>query len=90
VFTAGIGEHDAIVRARVCQQAAWLGAELDPKANAHHGPRISGGQPDGGLGDEVRRLGAERVVLAVRFVRIVHVAAPGPLTSSCRGDVLRP
>jgi acetate kinase len=41
VFTAGIGEHDAIVRERVCRQAAWLGVELDPKANAGHGPRIS-------------------------------------------------
>jgi acetate kinase len=41
VFTAGIGEHDAIVRDRVCRQAAWLGVELDPTSNAHDGPRIS-------------------------------------------------
>ncbi|HWJ56689.1 MAG TPA: acetate/propionate family kinase [Vicinamibacterales bacterium] len=41
VFTAGIGEHDAVVRERVCRQAAWLGIELDARANAAGGPRIS-------------------------------------------------
>jgi len=41
VFTAGIGERDAIVRARVCRHAAWLGIELDEHANDRHGPRIS-------------------------------------------------
>lgn len=34
VFTAGIGEHAAPVRAQVCQQAAWLGVRLDGAANA--------------------------------------------------------
>jgi acetate kinase len=43
VFTAGIGEHDAKIRERVCQKAAWLGVELDPLANANNGPRISTG-----------------------------------------------
>jgi acetate kinase len=41
VFTAGIGERAAAVRERVCAQAAWLGIELDPEANAKGGPRIS-------------------------------------------------
>ena len=41
VFTAGIGEHAAPVRERVCHAAAWLGLELDPAANAAGGPRIS-------------------------------------------------
>jgi len=41
VFTAGIGEHAAPIRELVCRQAAWLGVELDPHANARHGPRIS-------------------------------------------------
>jgi len=41
VFTAGIGEHAAPVRERVCHAAAWLGVELDPAANAAGGPRIS-------------------------------------------------
>ena len=33
VFTAGIGEHSAHVRARVCQGLAWLGALLDQDLN---------------------------------------------------------
>jgi acetate kinase len=41
VFTAGIGEHAAPIRDRVCRQALWLGVELDRQANATHGPRIS-------------------------------------------------
>jgi acetate kinase len=41
VFTAGIGEHAAFIRQRVCEDAAWLGVELDTAANAKGGPRIS-------------------------------------------------
>jgi acetate kinase len=41
VFTAGIGEHAAPVRARVCENAAWLGIRLDAAANLSGDPRIS-------------------------------------------------
>ncbi len=41
VFTAGIGEHAAPIRERVCRAATWLGVELDPTANAAGGPRLS-------------------------------------------------
>jgi acetate kinase len=41
VFTGGIGEHAALVRERVCRDAAWLGVEIDATANASGGPRIS-------------------------------------------------
>jgi acetate kinase len=41
VFTAGIGENQAEIRARICRDAAWLGVELDAVANDRHGPRIS-------------------------------------------------
>jgi acetate kinase len=41
VFTAGIGENAAEIRARVCQDAAWLGIVLDGDANRRGGPRIS-------------------------------------------------
>jgi acetate kinase len=41
VFTAGIGEHAAPIRERVCHAAAWLGVDLDPAANAAGGPRLS-------------------------------------------------
>jgi acetate kinase len=43
VFTAGIGEHAALLRERVCRNAAWLGVELDAAANQTDGPRISTG-----------------------------------------------
>jgi acetate kinase len=33
VFTAGVGEHSAPIRARISDRLAWLGAELDPAAN---------------------------------------------------------
>jgi acetate kinase len=34
VFTAGVGEHSADVRARVCERLAFLGVQLDAGANA--------------------------------------------------------
>ncbi len=41
VFTAGIGEHAAEIRRRVCEDAAWLGIHLDENANSAGGPRIT-------------------------------------------------
>jgi acetate kinase len=41
IFTAGIGENAARIRARVCSDAAWLGVKLDSAANTRGGPRIS-------------------------------------------------
>jgi acetate kinase len=41
VFTAGIGENSVGVRERVCQDARWLGIELDAASNVAGGPRIS-------------------------------------------------
>ena len=41
VFTAGIGENSAAVRARICEACAWLGVDLDQEANARKTPRIS-------------------------------------------------
>ena len=34
VFTAGIGENSAVIRARIAEKLGWLGAELDGAANA--------------------------------------------------------
>jgi acetate kinase len=41
VFTAGIGEHAHEIRARVCDDARWLGIMLDEHANRGGSPRIS-------------------------------------------------
>jgi acetate kinase len=41
VFTAGIGEHDAALRAAACARLSWLGIRLDDAANAAHAAVIS-------------------------------------------------
>ena len=41
VFTAGIGENDASLRAAVVEKLAWLGIKIDDPANGRNGPRIS-------------------------------------------------
>lgn len=41
VFTGGIGEHAAPIRARVCRAASWLGIDLDEPGNNQGSPRIS-------------------------------------------------
>jgi acetate kinase len=41
VFTAGIGEHSAAIRARICQGLGYLGLEVDAARNAAHAPVIS-------------------------------------------------
>jgi acetate kinase len=41
VFTAGIGENSARIRARVAERLAWLGVALDPAENSRHARLIS-------------------------------------------------
>ncbi len=41
VFTAGIGENAPAIRSGACRDAAWLGVELDEKANSEGRRRIS-------------------------------------------------
>jgi len=41
VFTAGIGEHNAVLRERICRDLAFMGVALDPSANQSNGPIIS-------------------------------------------------
>jgi acetate kinase len=43
VFTAGIGEHSAAVRKRICEASSWLGIDLDAAANERHATRITRG-----------------------------------------------
>ena len=40
-FTAGIGEHQAPIRERICAGLGFLGVVIDPQANAAHAPVIS-------------------------------------------------
>jgi acetate kinase len=41
IFTAGIGEHSANIRAAISARWQWLGVKLDPERNARHEQRIS-------------------------------------------------
>jgi len=41
VFTGGVGENAAPVRAAICRACAWLGLEFDEAANQRHQIRIS-------------------------------------------------
>ena len=41
IFTAGIGERSAEMRARIVEKLVWFGAELDPAANAAGKSKIS-------------------------------------------------
>ncbi|WP_175867125.1 acetate/propionate family kinase [Burkholderia contaminans] len=41
VFTAGIGEHSAVLRERICAALGWLGIDIDVGANADHAPVVS-------------------------------------------------
>jgi acetate kinase len=41
VFTAGIGQHAAVIRERICDGMEYLGMQLDPARNAVHAPIIS-------------------------------------------------
>jgi acetate kinase len=44
VFTAGIGENSASLRARIAEKLGWLGIALDPAENTKHALRVS--RPD--------------------------------------------
>jgi len=34
-FSGGIGEHDAVLRAQVCEKLSWMGIVIDPVFNQH-------------------------------------------------------
>jgi len=41
VFTGGIGEHSAVVRAGICEKLDFLGIRIDPRLNSSNAPIIS-------------------------------------------------
>ena len=42
VFTGGIGENSAEIRAKICAELIWTGAALDAELNAKHGAEQAG------------------------------------------------
>jgi acetate kinase len=73
VFTGGIGENSAEVRARVCEGLQWMGVELDPARNAE-----TVGRREGLVSREGSRLGVyviptdEELLIARDTVRSVR------------------
>ncbi len=62
IFTGGVGENAAPVRARICQGLEFLGLRLDPAANAAGGPEI--GAPDTAASIWVIPTDEERIIAA--------------------------
>jgi len=42
IFTAGVGEHSAAIRSRICRDLAYLGVAVDESANERNDPVIAG------------------------------------------------
>jgi acetate kinase len=62
VFTAGVGEHSAAVRERVCGRLGFLGVELDRAANAAARPDVDVAAPGSAVRVHVLRAREELVV----------------------------
>ena len=75
VFTGGIGENAAEIRAKICADLTWLGVELDAELNATHGAD-KGGQ----ISSEASRVSVfviptnEELLIARDTVRVVSGA----------------
>ncbi len=65
VFTAGIGEHAATVRQRICAGFEYLGLELDTSRNARNAPVVS---TDGGR-VVVRVMKTDEALMIARHTR---------------------
>ena len=77
VFTGGIGENSAEIRARICRGLEWLGLELDPARNT---TLASGAQ--GMVSTDSSRLAAwviptdEELLIAHDTARVVTTGDP--------------
>jgi acetate kinase len=72
VFTAGIGENSAAIRAATLDQLDWLGFSLDAGANATNGPLIT--RPDSNKPALVLKTDEEGVI-ARETARVVGLAS---------------
>jgi acetate kinase len=75
VFTAGIGEHAAPIRARVGRDAAWLGIVIDEEANRRSELRISAE----GQGPSVWVIPTdEELMIARQTLRLIQASTSAP------------
>jgi acetate kinase len=73
VFTAGVGENSARVRARVCERLSFLGLEIDPDLNAGAEPDIDIATGDAAV--RVLVIRAREELMVARAVRQVLIGA---------------
>jgi acetate kinase len=73
VFTAGVGEHSAAVRRRVCERLGFLGVEVDQAANEAAQPDTEVAAPDSAVRVHVIRAREELVI--ARAVRTLLAEA---------------
>ena len=85
VFTAGVGENQPEVRARICRDASWLGVELDEDANRAQRRRIS--LPSSAVAAYVIPAD-EELMIGRHLERLLGRTgvAPGPRVSIFSGD----
>jgi acetate kinase len=76
VFTAGIGERAAPVRAEICEGLGHLGIRLDPARNAAHADRVSAEES----GCQVRIVPTREDLMIARHSRAVLFAREGEET----------
>lgn len=85
VFTGGIGEGSATIRARVCARLCPLGVELDPAANAAAGGPVRLEDRDLASATSPARvllIRAREELIAAREARDLLSGAPSPLRAS--------
>lgn len=70
VFTGGIGEHAAQVRAQVAKRSAWLGVAINPEANDAHALRIDA--PDSRVAVAVVPTNEEGMIARYTLERLAH------------------
>jgi acetate kinase len=74
VFTAGIGENSANLRARVAEKLAWLGVALDLTENARHAVKIS--RPDSRIPVYVVPTDEERMIAQHTLAVLMNRQSP--------------
>ncbi len=85
VFTAGVGENSAPVRARVAEKLAWLGVKLDGAANRAKATRISAAESRVPVfvipTDEERMIASHTLDLLANATGAAAAAAPLPVAA---------
>lgn len=79
VFTAGIGENAPEIRERIIARLAWLGAEIEPEANAASRFVIS--TPRSKI--DIRILPTDEEAM-IGLHCLEHLAAAAPIAEACR------